>query len=229
MQHAADVDRRTAPAAAGRSRTRGAAARGAPGRCRARRASVSIGSPGTRRISTKASSVMPMKVGTTRPSAGQEEAEHRADQPRKRARRPRGRSVAGRLRHGRSLRCRRRRRCGGRTATSLKSITSLRIGFELHRVRDREPRRLLLEDHLRLLVELGALGLVGDASWPSTTRSSNGLLHHLAMLPPPACAASQPSRDAGSCPDRRCRRSSRACPSGARRPACACGTRPIRS
>src|SRR4051794_15278874 len=33
-------------------------------------------------------------------------------------------------------------------------------GLELHRVGDREPRRLLLEDDLRLSVELGALLLV---------------------------------------------------------------------
>src|SRR5437899_11378219 len=34
--------------------------------------------------------------------------------------------------------------------------------LQLHRVRDREPRRLLLEDHLRLHVEIGALLLVGQ-------------------------------------------------------------------
>src|SRR5581483_4051503 len=34
--------------------------------------------------------------------------------------------------------------------------------FQLHRMRDREPGRLSLEDDLRLLVELGALGLIGS-------------------------------------------------------------------
>src|SRR5262249_62067870 len=33
--------------------------------------------------------------------------------------------------------------------------------LELHRMGDGEPRRLLLEDELRLLVQLGALSLIG--------------------------------------------------------------------
>src|SRR5215475_1339013 len=37
---------------------------------------------------------------------------------------------------------------------------ALAYRLQLHRMRDGEPGRLLLEDHLRLLIELGALGLI---------------------------------------------------------------------
>ncbi len=46
--------------------------------------------------------------------------------------------------------------------------------LQLNRMRDGEPGRLFLEDHLRLFVERGAFGLIARRSWPSATRSSNG-------------------------------------------------------
>src|SRR4051794_10309021 len=39
---------------------------------------------------------------------------------------------------------------------------ALADGLQLHRMRDGEPWRLLLEDHLSLCVKLGTLGLIAD-------------------------------------------------------------------
>src|SRR5262245_48594022 len=121
---------------------------------------VSIGSPGIRRISTNTSSVIPMKVGTTRLSRVKT-----------------NRSMPSAHRNGRKK--------GGGAARPLRPQHRLILDvdavegvaserrqlevdhslvdrLELHRMRNGEPRRLFLEDHLSLRVQLGALGLVAD-------------------------------------------------------------------
>src|SRR4029079_5834220 len=122
---------------------------------------VSMGSPGIRRISTNTSNVIPMKVGTTRLS---------------------------RVKTIRNISCHLRRKGKGKGRSSeshsalclplilhvdaiedvaserrqLEVNDTLADGLQLHRMRDGEPRRLLLEDHLGLFVKLGPLGLIAD-------------------------------------------------------------------
>src|SRR6187455_3199715 len=103
--------------------------------------SASTGSPGIRRISEKTSSVMPRKVGTTRPSRLRTKAStpwtatdllvghvHLVEEV-----------VRGRV--------------------HLVAGHFLPHRVETHRVGDRDPRRFLVRDLLRLRVEAGAVGL----------------------------------------------------------------------
>ena len=90
----------------------------------------------------------------------------------------------------------------------MKPTTFLFIGMKTFEWAIVSPRRLALEDVLGLFVELGALGLVGGRLAPSGSASSNSSLHQMRVVGLPI--ASQPSSTTGSCPGRRCRRSSRA-------------------
>ena len=80
-----------------------------------------------------------------------------------------------------------------------------------HRMGDQEFRRLVVLDLLHPLVELGALGLIGNDAAPWRAASLNSALHHFGMLLPPGLPSVQP-RGRRNCRDRRCRRSSRAAP-----------------
>src|SRR6188768_3155827 len=103
--------------------------------------SASTGSPGMRRISEKTSSVMPRKVGTTRASR----LKTKASTPR----------TLGALlvRHVHLVEEVVRRR------VHLVARHFLADRIESHRMRDRDPRRLLVRDLLRLRIEAGAIGL----------------------------------------------------------------------
>src|SRR5678815_3137672 len=106
--------------------------------------SASTGSPGMRRISEKTSSVMPRKVGTTRPTR----LRTKASTP--------GAAAVGVLfavRHVHLVEEVVRRR------VHLVARHFLSDRIEAHRVGDRDPRRFLVRDLLRLGVETGAIGL----------------------------------------------------------------------
>src|SRR6476646_1350929 len=103
--------------------------------------SASTGSPGMRRISEKTSSVMPRKVGTTRPTR----LRTKASTPW---------TAAGLLvRHVHLAEEMVRRR------VHLVARHFLADRIEAHRVGDRNPRRFLVRDLLRLGIEAGAIGL----------------------------------------------------------------------
>src|SRR5881394_695818 len=104
--------------------------------------SASTGSPGIRRISEKTSSVMPRKVGTTRPRR----LRTKASTPW---------TASGLLAVGHVDLVEEVVR--GRVHLVAGDFLSHRI--EAHRVRDRNPRRFLVRDLLRLGVEAGAIGL----------------------------------------------------------------------
>src|SRR5678815_60534 len=103
--------------------------------------SASTGSPGMRRISEKTSSVMPRKVGTTRPTR----LRTKASTP--------GTAAGLLVRHVHLVEEVVRRR------VHLVARHFLSDRIESHRMRDRDPRRLLVRDLLRLGVETGAIGL----------------------------------------------------------------------
>src|SRR5437016_9969636 len=122
---------------------------------------VSIGSPGMRRLSTNTSSVIPMKVGTTRlrrvkmnrsmilsstPAWRRKKAERLSPLRRYQGLLLEVDAVEGVPAERREL--------------EVDYLLADRL--QLHRMRDGEPGRLFLEDDLRLLIELGALGLVGE-------------------------------------------------------------------
>src|SRR6478735_1795665 len=104
--------------------------------------SASTGSPGIRRIREKTSSVMPRKVGTTRPTR----LRTKASTPW---------TAAGLLavRHVHLVEEVVRRR------VHLVARHFLSDRIKAHRVGDRDPRRLLVRDLLRFAVEAGAIGL----------------------------------------------------------------------
>src|SRR5689334_3415343 len=103
--------------------------------------SASTGSPGMRRISAKTSSVMPRNVGTTRATRLRRKASTRA-----RA------SLPGHVHLVEEV---------VRRRVHLVADDVLPDRIEAHRVRDRDPRRLLVRDLLRFGVEAGAVGLPG--------------------------------------------------------------------
>src|SRR6185436_7147036 len=100
--------------------------------------SASTGSPGIRRISEKTSSVMPRKVGTTRPSR----LRTKASTP--------GTASGLLVRHVHLV----EEVVRGRVHLVTRHFLPDRI--EPHRVGDRDPRRFLVRDLLRLGVEAGA-------------------------------------------------------------------------
>src|ERR1700704_6428743 len=111
-------------------------------------AMVSIGSPGTRRMRKKASRVIPTKVGIAMPI--------RVSAKRTMSDRGAGPTApaTGSLLDVDAVECVPRKRA------QLEIDHFLAHRHQLHRMGDREPRRLFLEDDLRLAVKLCALGLV---------------------------------------------------------------------
>src|SRR4051794_20582724 len=103
---------------------------------------ASTGSPGIRRISEKTSSVMPRKVGTTRPR-----------RLRTKASTPGTAAALLAVRHVHLV----EEVVRGRVHLVARHFLSDRI--EAHRVGDRDPWRFLVHDLLRLRVEAGAVRL----------------------------------------------------------------------
>src|SRR3954452_885881 len=103
---------------------------------------ASTGSPGIRRISEKTGSVMPRKVGTTRPK-----------RLRTKASTPGTAAALLAVRHVHLV----EEVVRGRVHLVARHFLSDRI--EAHRVGDRDPRRFVVRNFLRLGVEAGAVGL----------------------------------------------------------------------
>src|SRR6185436_15027567 len=132
--------------------------------------SASTGSPGMRRFSEKTSSVMPRKVGTTRPR-----------RLRTKASTPGAAVVLLAVRHVHLV----EEVVRGRVHLVARHFLSDRI--EADRVGDRDPRRFLVRDLLRLGVEAGAVGLA---------RGELGVLNQLLE------AVVAPARDVAAALDR---------------------------
>src|SRR3954468_1284226 len=116
---------------------------------------VSIGSPGMRRMSTNTRRVIPMKVGITRLRRVRMNRSMMSLRPeRDPSRRRRSGACRSAWPHALlfdvdAVEC----VAAERRELEINHLLADRL--QLHRMRDGEPGRLLLEHHLRLLIELG--------------------------------------------------------------------------